>query len=255
MPAAPIVRSDRVVLGERAVAFKLFRVPRRRHVHVMVSEDGNLEVRAPWRFSLAEARAAILEHGGWVLGALDEARTRVRLRPPLVSGSELTLLDERLRLRVRLDAQLSLFEPPGEELRRRLGRVERRGGELEVVVRAAEQSAVRRLLEAWFRERAMELLPLRLAPLAEALDVSYSHVSVRAQRTRWGSCSSRGTISLNWRLVLLPPQLCDYVLVHELAHLREMNHGPRFWALVARLVPDYRERRRSLEASARTLAL
>ena len=179
----------------------------------------------------------------------------MRLRPPLVSGSELALLDERLRLRVRLDAQLSLFEPPGEEPRRRLGRVERRGGELEVVVRAAEQSAVRRLLEAWFRDRAMELLPLRLAPLAEALDVSYSRVSVRAQRTRWGSCSSRGTISLNWRLVLLPPRLCDYVLVHELAHLREMNHGPRFWALVARLVPDYRERRRSLEASARALAL
>jgi len=255
VPAAPIVRSDRVVLGERAVAFKLFRVPRRRHVHVMVNEEGHLEVRAPWRFSLAEARAAIQEHGGWVLGALDEARTRVRLRPPLVSGSELPLLDERLRLRVRVDAQLSLFEPVEEAARRRLGRVERRGRELDVVVRAAEQSAVRRLLEGWFRDRAAELLPARLAPFAEALEVSYARVSVRAQRTRWGSCSSRGAISLNWRLVLLPQHLCDYVLVHELAHLREMNHGPRFWALVARLVPDYRERRRALEAGARALVL
>jgi len=238
VPAAPIVRSDRVVLGERAVAFKLFRVPRRRHVHVMVNEEGHLEVRAPWRFSLAEARAAIQEHGGWVLGALDEARTRVRLR-----------------LRVRVDAQLSLFEPVEEAARRRLGRVERRGRELDVVVRAAEQSAVRRLLEGWFRDRAAELLPARLAPFAEALEVSYARVSVRAQRTRWGSCSSRGAISLNWRLVLLPQHLCDYVLVHELAHLREMNHGPRFWALVARLVPDYRERRRALEAGARALVL
>jgi len=255
VPAAPIVRSDQVVLGERAVVFKLFRVPRRRHVHVMVNEEGYLEVRAPWRFSLAEARAAIQEHGGWVLGALDEARTRVRLRPPLVSGNELPLLDERLRLRVRLDAQLSLFEPEDAAARAGLGRVERRGRELDVVVRAAEQSAVRRLLEAWFRERAVELLPGRMEPLAHALGVSYTRVSVRAQRTRWGSCSSRGSISLNWRLVLLPPRLCDYVLVHELAHLREMNHGPAFWALVARLVPDYRQRRRDLEATARGLAL
>jgi predicted metal-dependent hydrolase len=254
MPATPIVRRDRVLLGERAVAFRLYRVPRRRHVHVLVNEEGQLEVRAPWRFSLAEARAAIQEHGAWVLGALDEVRTRVRLRPPLVSGSELPLLDQRLRLKVRMQAQLSLFDGGGGPGAPR-GRVERRGRELDVEVRAAEQSLVRRLLEGWYREQAAEELPARLEPFAQALQVGWSRLTVRGQRTRWGSCSTRGSISLNWRLMLLPSRLCDYVLVHELAHLREMNHGPAFWALVARLVPDYRERRRALEATARTLPL
>ena len=254
MPAAPIVRSDRVWLGERAVSFKLFRVPRRRHVHVMVNDEGHLEVRAPWRFSLDEARAAIQEHRAWVLGALESTRSRVRMRPQLVSGTELPLLGEPLRLRVRVDAQLSLFDA-ADAASRRLGAVERRGRELAVEVRAAEPSAVRRLLERWFREQACERLPERLEPLSEGLGVRYSRVTVRAQRTRWGSCSSQGSISLNWRLVLLPTRLCDYVLVHELAHLEEMNHSPAFWALVARLVPDYRLRRRELEAAARALPL
>lgn len=254
MAAAPIVRTDRVVLGERAVAFKLFRVPRRRHVHVQVNEEGHLEVRAPWRFSLDEARAAIQEHRGWVLGALDETRTRVRMRPQLVSGCELPLLDERLRLRVQVQAQLSLFGT-GDADTRRLGSVERIGRLLQVRVHAAEPAAVRRLLEGWFRDRAGELLAERMAHLAHALDVSYARITVRAQRTRWGSCSSRGTVSLNWRLVLLPAALADYVLAHELAHLREMNHSPAFWALVGSVIPDYRARRRELERAARTLPL
>lgn len=254
MPAAPIVRDDRVVLGERAVAFKLYRVPRRRHVHVLVNDDGQLEVRAPWRFSLDEARAAIQEHRGWVLHAIEETRSRVRMRPGLVSGSELPLLDERLRLRVLVQAQLSLFERQIPETRH-LGVVERLGRELRVEVRASEQSAVRRLLEAWYRERAAELLQARLGPLAADLEVHYTSITVRGQRSRWGSCSSRGTISLNWRLVLLPSRLVDYVLVHELAHLREMNHSPAFWRMVERKVPDYRDRRRELESAGRLLPL
>jgi len=254
MATAPIVRSDRVVLGERAVAFKLFRVPRRRNVHVLVNDEGLLEVRAPWRFSLDEARAAIQEHRGWVLGALDETRTRIRMRPQLVSGSELPLFDERLRLRVRVQAQLSLFESLGARTCP-LGSVERLGRELRVEVRAMEQSAVRRLLEGWYREQAAALLGARMEPLAQALDVSYARLTVRAQRTRWGSCSSRGTISLNWRLVLLPLALVEYVLAHELAHLREMNHSPAFWRLVESVIPDYRKRRRELEHAARLMPL
>ena len=254
MAAAPIVRSDRVFLGERAVAFKLYRVPRRRNVHVLVNDDGLLEVRAPWRFSLDEARAAIHEHRGWVLGALDETRSRIRMRPQLVSGSQLPLLDERLRLRVLVQAQLSLFESGVPETRH-LGSVERLGRELRVEVRAAEPSTVRRLLEGWYRDQAPDLLAARMEPLAEVLGVSYARIQVRAQRTRWGSCSSRGTISLNWRLVLLPSALADYVLAHELAHLREMNHSPAFWRLVESVVPQYRCRRRELEHAARTMPL
>jgi predicted metal-dependent hydrolase len=231
LSAQPIIRTDRVLLGERAVSFKLFRVPRRRNVHVMVNDEGNLEVRAPWH-----------------------TRSRIRMRPQLVTGSVLPLFDEQLRLRVLVQAQLSLFES-GDAATRRLGAVERYGRELKVEVRAAQESAVRRLLEGWYRQQAVELLAERMQPLAEALGVDYARMTVRAQRTRWGSCSSRGSISLNWRLVLLPTKLADYVLAHELAHLREMNHSPAFWALVERVIPDYRARRKELEHTARTMPL
>ncbi len=76
---------------------------------------------------------------------------------------------------------------------------------------------------------------------AEALGVSYRRIAVRDQRTRWGSCSTTGTLSFNWRLALAPPVVLDYIVVHEVCHLREHNHGPRFWALVEERRPGYRE--------------
>ena len=254
MASAPIIRSDRVLLGERAVSFKLFRVPRRRNVHVLVNDEGGLEVRAPWRFSVDDARAAIQEHRNWVLGALEETRSRLRLRPQLVTGNLLPFLDEQLRLRVEVQAQLSLFDV-GDRVSSRSGSVQRQGRELHVQVHAAGQSAVRRLLETWYHEQAEKIFVQHMPPIAEALDVQYSQVSVRAQRTRWGSCSSRGSINLNWRLMLMPVRLMEYVLAHELAHLREMNHSPAFWALVGEVFPDYRERRRDLEIAARALPI
>ena len=108
------------------------------------------------------------------------------------------------------------------------------------------EGSVRALLEAWFRREAARLLPERAWPLARCLGVLPARFVIRDQKTRWGSCSSRGTISLNWRVVLLTPDLADYVLVHELCHLRHLDHSQRFWSMVARLLPDHAERRRRL---------
>ncbi|MFZ2187161.1 MAG: M48 family metallopeptidase [Candidatus Moraniibacteriota bacterium] len=94
---------------------------------------------------------------------------------------------------------------------------------------------------------AKKLIGERLAYFQPAYPVTWKRVSVRNQKTRWGSCSRSGNLSFNYRLLLLPAHLCDYVIVHELCHLVEMNHSPRFWALVARTFPDYRELRRELK--------
>ncbi len=254
MGAVPIVRDDRIRLGERIVAFRLYRVPRRRHVHVLVDEDGQLEVRAPWRYSIDDAHAAIHEHRAWVLSALEDTRSRVRMRPRLVTGGELPLLGERLRLRVHMDAQLPLFVDDGATSRVE-GAVQRRGRELAVQVHRIDQGAIRRLLESWYRDQAAVILRARMEPLAEKLGVAIERITIRAQRSRWGSCSASGTISLNWRLLLMPADLCDYVLAHELCHLIELNHSPAFWRQVQHLIPDYRERRRRFDAASRTLAL
>lgn len=96
------------------------------------------------------------------------------------------------------------------------------------------------------RESALALVETRVAHFNHAYGFVIKSLRIRNQKTRWGSCSSRGNISINYRIVFLPPALQDYLVVHELCHLRELNHSSRFWALVGQTLPDYRERKREL---------
>lgn len=96
-------------------------------------------------------------------------------------------------------------------------------------------------------ERAKRIFPERTAYFAKRMGVDYGRITIREQKTRWGSCSSKGNLNFNWKLVLLAPELLDYVVVHELAHRREMNHSVAFWKVVEAELPDYRERRRRLK--------
>ena len=242
--AATIERRDAVRLGTVDVPYVFKRVPRRRHVHILVNDEGTLEVRAPWRFGLRRAREALRENAEWVLGALDKARERRAGRPRLVTGARLPLLDESLRLDVRSRAQIDMFECA----RPSRGHVERRGTVLRVRAASLGDDELRALIERWYRVQAVAHFADRIEHYAPRLGVRPSKLTVRGQRSRWGSCSRRGTISLNWRLMMAPGALVDYVVVHELCHLRHLNHSPRFWAMVAGIIPDFRHRRRSLDA-------
>ena len=96
-------------------------------------------------------------------------------------------------------------------------------------------------------ERAKRIFPERTAYFAKRMGVDYGRITIREQKTRWGSCSSKGNLNFNWKLVLLAPELLDYVVVHELAHRREMNHSKNFWKIVEVELPDYREHLRRLK--------
>lgn len=112
-----------------------------------------------------------------------------------------------------------------------------------------------RRLEAPYRQAAKEYIPKRVAYYAELLDVTYATISIRDQKTRWGSCSSKGNLSFSWRLILAPPKVLDYVVVHELCHRKEMNHSPRFWALVESIIPDYKIHRKWLKENGEKLTI
>lgn len=102
-------------------------------------------------------------------------------------------------------------------------------------------------LEAQHRKEARRRITERAAYFAEKMGVDYGRIAIKAAKTRWGSCSARGNLNFHWKLILMPPAILDYVVVHELAHRIEMNHSPRFWTQVERILPDYRERRRWLK--------
>jgi predicted metal-dependent hydrolase len=265
VPAKTIIQEGQVTLEGDLVAFKLVRVVRRKNVHLNVDDDGCLAVRAPWRYSLASAVQVIEENRRWVVDTLASARAMRRHRPSLISGARLPLLDERLTLVVRMDAQQALLPAAGDapkppkrakcSIRKRSGTVYRDRDRLCVELRTLRTGALRELLEVWFREEAARRLPARLEDLSDTLGLSPKRIKIGAQKSRWGSCSMDGEINLNWRLVLLPLALADYVLVHELCHLRHLDHSPSFWRLVASLVPDYKHRRASIAALQPSLAL
>lgn len=96
-------------------------------------------------------------------------------------------------------------------------------------------------------DQALQVIPERVRYYAPLVGVTYGRITIRNQRTRWGSCSAKGNLNFNCLLMLMPPEILDYVVVHELAHRREMNHSPAFWAIVESVLPDYRTRRQWLK--------
>ena len=120
--------------------------------------------------------------------------------------------------------------------------------------RAREQKDYRERFPEWTKEDyekhqelARQVLQRRAEYYARQMQVSYGRVAVKDQKTRWGSCSAKGNLNFNWRLILAPGEVLDYVVVHELAHRREMNHSVRFWNLVESVLPDYQQRKRWLK--------
>jgi predicted metal-dependent hydrolase len=109
-------------------------------------------------------------------------------------------------------------------------------------------AAIRTALQKWYTQAAQAYLPGQVGQIAGALGFEYERVSIRDQKARWGSCSIQGVISLNWRLMMARPAAQDYLIIHELCHLQEMNHSPRFWALVKQHCPDHKAQEKWLRA-------
>ena len=241
-----------VWLGADRIDYTLVRVAGRRHVHLLV-ENGRLSVRAPWRGTHSLAETAIHAHADWVQRRLTAERERLRRRAPLAHGAWLPLFDSRLRLWVHgAESPLACGRDRGPA---RPGSARRNGDTLAVWPPSSTEEALRETIHRWYRAEARKVLTERLTTLGEQLGRGPNKVRIAAQRHRWGSCSARGTISLNWRLLLLPAALADYVMIHELCHLRHLNHSPRFWLAVERAMPDYRDRRAGLKRIEGTLPL
>ncbi len=218
----------RITLGDRIVPY-LLRRGSRRTIGLSIDHRG-LRVGAPRRTSLTEVEMLIRKHGEWVVEKLDEWRTRRRPEPlRIVDGVRLPFLGDEIGIGLAVGANRAIWNPGGLTLCLKPG------------------VAPGPVLEKALRERAREHFASRLAPLAAVLGVPVPALALSSARTRWGSCSTKSGIRLNWRLIHFPEAIIDYVVVHELAHLRHMNHGPRFWSLVEVGCPDYRAARVELQ--------
>jgi predicted metal-dependent hydrolase len=225
-----------------AIPYRIRRSDRARRARILVDGDG-IEVVVPQRFPLRNVEPFVEEKRAWIERTLKRMRETEAELPParLADGGEVPYLGERLGLAVRV------------ERRRVREHVARRGDALHVAL--PPDTRVRDALERWYRRRAREEMGPRLDAACARWGSAYTKLQIRGQRTRWASCSSSGAMSFNWRLLLAPSPVLDYVIEHEVVHLDVLDHSQRFWILLSERVPDWREQERWLRRHGHALRL
>ncbi len=240
---SPLLRNDPPAVEQRAallagknISYTLKRSSRRRSIGLRIDDRG-LTVSVPLRASEKWLHSVLQDKAHWVVEKLDGWQTRNPVEMRWVDGETVSYLGELLTLRVTR----GLFATPAH----------RRGGELWVfVVDDSETAHIEQAVLRWHQQEAQQLFVQRAAHFAALLGVAPRAVKLSAARTQWGCCTARGSVRLNIQLIELPLRLIDYVVVHELAHLREMNHSAAFWSVVKSVCPDYAKLRRELKAIA-----
>ncbi len=222
--------SDEIVVFQRSLKARQYRLTLRR--------DGVVVATIPARGTEREARRFVEKHRDWLARARARQARRPRAAEIWTIGTHVLWRGEMAEIRIASEG-----ERPTICLTSDVFRVRTHGGDL------------RPTLEAHFARRARIELPARTWELAAETGVDVKYVTVRNQRSRWGSCSSTGTISLNWRLVQTPNDVRDYIIYHELMHLREMNHSDRFWTRVEEVCPGWRDAERWIKRNGSLLGL
>ena len=245
-------------LGHALVAYE-FKRGQRRSIGFRVGPAG-LAVRAPKWVTLTEVDGALKSKEAWILRKLQEARERSQRTPSQVSdwrdGATLMFLGQPVRL--QLDPQ-HRFGAAGAELLAAAvavgcGTADSAVAPVRTLLLSLPQSAspqqIQDVVQAWLMRQATLLFQQRLDHFAPLLGVQWKKLGLSNAGTRWGSAKSDGSIRLNWRLIHQPLSVIDYVVAHELSHLRVMDHSPRFWDTVRSVLPDYAQRREQLKGQA-----
>lgn len=219
------------------VSIKIIRSKNRRRT-IGIQIDGNeIIIRAPEQTTDAEIRRLLKLRQQWIEAALKQTRATKPDHP--ITCGQLWFQGKSYRLTV-----LQSSEDQGVTMEAST-----------ILVRTLQPNPtthqIQTILYEWYRTQAATWLPSRLNELAKTLQYRDFTVRIKEQKTRWGSCSARRNINLNWRLIMAPIEVAEYVMIHELCHLQEMNHSQKFWALVQQAMPNYEESRRWLRENAR----
>jgi hypothetical protein len=242
-----VVERDSVTFGATTIPYSIRRSRRRKKtIEITLDPSEGVLVSAPIKATAEEVSRIVQRRARWIIRKSTESVLRPRPKQ-FVSGESLPYLGRQARLFVEL-ADVRRVDVRFDHWSFRATVPQHlRGDDL----REAILQAIRR----WYKQRAQERLEARVQLWGDKLGCEVKRVATRDQRQRWGSCAPDGTIRFNWRIVMAEPSLVDYVVVHELLHLRVRNHGQDFWAEVAAALPDYAQRRRRLKELGKTLAL
>lgn len=232
----PLHRNTVIHLDGVAVPVKCLYNDRARRYRLGLDRFGNPRLTIPRRGSLSEALRFAQQHIDWLLQQIKRRAASRQRQAEYASGDEIFFRGELQRYHVAEGSDGSLLRFAGEDI---------------PITKnfRADHAVSREAVLRWMRALAARELPARTRELASLHGLDVARISVRNQRTRWGSCSNRRVISLNWRLVQVPEFARDYIILHELMHLREMNHSSRYWKLVSNAFPDYQKAESWLKAN------
>lgn len=210
---------------------------KRKTLSLIVETDGTLTVRAPARMKEAEIWKFIEEKKEWIKRKQTGARKEALPLRQYEDGEMFYYLGAEYPLRLIPDQKPVLVMDRAFKLKK------------------SAQTGAKAAIEAWYKKQARIVFTEKVKFFASRHGFKVGKIRISSARTRWGSCSARGTLSFTWRLVMTPPEVIEYVVVHELCHLNEMNHSKAFWEQVEAILPDYKTRRRWLRKNGGTLRL
>lgn len=225
-----------VTIGTRTIPYTLKVSARAKRMRVTIA-NGQMSVTVPRGLRLFSVDRFLQEHGQWILTKMEQASRR---KPQAALPKDVILVQ---------GAAMRL-ERVAEPDRRSRARVEMTRDRVIVRVPAGSRASTVTIAEAWLRGEAREIIGAEVKRQAARMKARPTGLTIRDQRTRWGSCSTRGTLSFNWRLVMAPPAVMTYVIIHELAHLFHPNHSKDFWAVVTAYDPDFKLHRAWLRKNA-----
>jgi predicted metal-dependent hydrolase len=227
-------------LEDKTYPCEIVHSKRARYLRIKLTNTGALSVVVPKRVGGDQVKAFVLSQTDWVEQKL-KGLSPVNNRP---NELELTYIDEIWAVEYHVDQQLTSLQAYTKD-----------ASTIQCFGAVDDIALLHKVLGQWLKGKAEEVIPDRLAALAELHGFHFNRVTIRGQKTRWGSCSSSKNINLNYKLLFLEPPLVDYVLIHELCHTLEMNHSARFWELVADCDVNYKQHDKELNKIARTIPL
>jgi hypothetical protein len=203
---------------------------RTRGYKLTMQPEGRLKLTLPRNLSEKDMQSLLDRHRRWIGSRLKEQEIKARIGDPFTckNGAHLPVLGNS----VRLSLQPAEDQPPGWRFK---------NGHLEICVPESKPAYILPVIQQWYRRITYSFLEKRVPFWAEQVHVTFTRIYVKNQRSLWASCSRKKNLNFNWRTVLLPYSTADYLIIHELCHLKELNHSPKFWAIVENHCPDFKK--------------
>jgi hypothetical protein len=245
-----MVSQYELCLGTKIIAYDLIRSARTT-IGITIKPGGSMIVRAPSNVTDEAIAKVLAQKASWIsskVEALSKSQPLQKERRTFSTGDVVTCAGEHYNLDIqRSPDEKAYASASGTTLLLKVPFSPPTG--------RPKQTAARAVLVAWYREEARILITRRAMQVAQRIGVEFQRIAIRDQKTKWGSCSSNNNLNFNWRILLAPPPVMDYIIVHEVCHLRVHDHSKAFWKLVGSIVPDYATKRSWLRQNGTSLRL